>query len=1075
MDTRNIEDIYKLSPVQRGLLFQALYAPESAVSFEQASRIIERDLDGSAVFAAWQKVIERHPILRTAFFWEKLDEPLQMVSRQVDLPFEQLDWREFDPDEQQRRLKAFLEADQRHRFDLSKAPLMRLALIRLGEARYNQVWSYHHILLDGWSVTVVMEEVWTFLDAIMEGRALELPLPRPFRDYVTWLQQRDWEEAKEFWRQKLEGFTTPTSLGVDQALGNLPNLKADFGRQEIRLSNETTEAIRAFVRQHRITVGTLVQAAWALLLSRCGGEDDVLFGVVVHGRSAMSGCESMVGLFINALPVRVRVPSSGSVVDWLSTLHAEFAKLIRYDYTPLMQVQSWNGVLRNKMMFDYLVVDQSYRGRAPVRAGSQLFELTGYPMTVYFDLGEMLILRITYECGRFDEDTVAQILRHLHTLLTGMIADPYQPLAELSLLTLEETQQIVHDWNDTTASYPKTATLQQLFTAQASRTPKSTAITFENEQLTYTELNRRANQLAHYLRACGVEPDTRVGLCVERSLDMMVALIGILKAGGVYVPLDPAYPDQRLASMIQDAQIKLLLTQAGLAANLPQMDAPVLCLDRDWNTIAQESTDDPQDVAEPDHLAYVIYTSGSTGQPKAVMVSQQALVQYVTTAIDHFAITPEDRVLQFASISFDTAAEEIYPCLLGGATLVLRTEAMLDSVETFLRMCAAQDITVLNFPTAYWHAITLELEESSLAFHPSLRLVIIGGEAASPEHLKKWQEHASVHIRLVNTYGPTETTIVATRCDLTGKDAPASAARAPIGRPGTNTQVYVLDRYMQPVSVGVPGELYIGGDGVTRGYLNRPELTAAVFVPDPFSPNGKEGKRGARLYKTGDLTRYLSDGNLEFLGRVDHQVKIRGFRVELGEVESVLAQHPAVREAVVLAREDVPGDRRLVAYVTSNQEQALTTTELHGFLKEKLPAYMVPAAFVFLDTLPLTPGRKVDRRALPAPEGARPELEKAYVAPRTLSEERLAEIWARLLGVDRVGIYDNFFELGGHSMLATQLVAHVQNAFQIELSLHLLFEQSTIAELAATVDKILLEEIASLSEEEALRLLEEGS
>ena len=1059
MDRKNIEDIYKLSPTQHGLLFHTLYASESSAYLEQAVWIC-KSLDVPNFVRAWQKVVERHPILRTGFFWEDLDEPLQVVSRRVELPVDQQDWRELDRDEQQKRLEAFLEADRRRGLDLSKAPLMRLTLIRLDETTYNVVWSYHHILLDGWSVALITGEVPAWSEAFREGQTLDLPKPRPFRDYVSWLRQKDWETAKAFWRQKLGGFTAGTPLSIDRAPGSLPNPRAAFNRQEIRLSAKMTEAVQAFSRQHRITANTLVQAAWALLLNRYGAEEDVVFGVTVHGRPTdMSGFESMVGLFINAIPVRVQILPTDSVLDWLNTSQAEFIELLRYGYSPLVQIQSWNDIPRNKPMFDYILVDQSYPGRTPdgrELMRYDLFEVTGYPLTVYLNLDEVLVLQIAYDCQRFDDDTIARILHHLRMLLTGMIADPHQPLAELSLLTPEETRQILYDQNDTAAPYPKAVTLQQLFTTRATQTPKATAVTFGGKQLTYTELNSRANQLAHYLRARGVGPDTHVGLYVERSLDMIVGLLGVLKAGGAYVPLDPAYPDQRLAFMLQDAQVKLLLTQAELASDLPQIDAPVLCLDRDWDTIAQESTDNPDDVAGPDNLAYVIYTSGSTGQPKAVSVSQRALVHYVTAASDHFAIMPDDSVLQFASISFDTAAEEIYPCLLNGATLVLRTGAMLDSVETFLQTCATEGITVLDLPTAYWHVIAAELGANSLTFPPSLRLVIIGGEAALPERLETWQAHASAHIRLVNTYGPTETTIVATMCDLTGEDAPESAAKAPIGKPATNTQVYVLDPQLRPMPAGVPGELYIGSAGLARGYLNRPGLTAAAFVPDPFS-----GVAGARLYKTGDLVRYLPDGNLEFLGRVDHQVKIRGFRVELGEIESVLSQHPAVREAVVLAHDKkVPSDKRLVAYVVPGEAQ---THDLRDFVRERLPDYMVPSIFVPLDVLPLTASGKIDRRALPAPDGAQLYRLEEFVPPETPLEEKLAKIWAKVLGVERVGIFDNFFDLGGDSLLGTQVISRINRALGVNVPMYNLLEEPTIANLALLIEEMLIEEIETAS------------
>jgi amino acid adenylation domain-containing protein len=595
------------------------------------------------------------------------------------------------------------------------------------------------------------------------------------------------------------------------------------------------------------------------------------------------------------------------------------------------------------------------------------------------------------------------------------------------------------EWNDTQADYPKDKCIHQLFEAQVERTPDAVAVVYEDKQLTYRELNARANQLAQYLQKLGVGPEVLVGIFVERSLEMMVGLLGILKAGGAYVPLDPAYPFERLGFILEDSSVPLLLSQSKLVEKLPPHSARLVNLDKDWEEIVQQSKDNPSSVT-PDNLAYVIYTSGSTGKPKGVLIQHGSLVNYTTAASAEYEIDQCDRILQFSSISFDVSAEEIYTSLTSGATLVLRTESMLDSVEGFLQKCKNWEITVMALPTAYWHELTAFLSQETLALPPSLRLIIIGGEKALPERLKTWLECVGERVRVVNNYGPTEATVGATICELSVADT--TLKELPIGRPISNLQTYILDRYQQPVPLGVPGELHIGGDGLARGYLNRPDLTDEKFIPNPFS-----NEPGSRLYKTGDLVRYLPDGNIEFVGRIDNQVKIRGFRIELGEIEAVLRQNPAVQDAVVIDQEYDLNDKRLVAYVVPSQEQVLPTSELRGYLKQKLPDHMVPSAFVWLEALPLTPNGKVDRRALPMPDRTR-SLEETFAPPLTPFEEELAGIWSEVLRLDSVGIHDNFFELGGHSLLAVRVLAQIEKTFGKNLPLATLFQSPTIEQLA---------------------------
>ncbi|ETW94057.1 MAG: hypothetical protein ETSY1_36505, partial [Candidatus Entotheonella factor] len=651
---------------------------------------------------------------------------------------------------------------------------------------------------------------------------------------------------------------------------------------------------------------------------------------------------------------------------------------------------------------------------------------------------EGLTLLWEYNRDLFDTATIERMTEHYQTLLEGIVSNPESRMSELPLLTPVQRDQMLVAWNETAAAHDHRC-IHHLFEAQVQATPNATAVVCGRQRITYQTLNAKANQLAHHLQTLGVGPEALVGICVERSIAMVIGLLGILKAGGAYVPLEPAYPPERIAFILRDAQISILVTQRALAHVMPASDVCRVELDADWEHMAQYPMDNPVTDVQPHHLAYVIYTSGSTGAPKGVLIEHRSLVNFTHAAISAYDLSASDRVLQFASISFDAAAEELYPSLSCGATLILRTEEMMVSVEAFADASTEQLLTVWDLPTAYWHLVTSEVASGQIVLSNSLRLVIIGGERALPERVRQWHQRVGQTPKLINSYGPTEATVVATQCDLSEV---AIGREVPIGRPLDNVEVYVLDAYRQPVPIGVPGELYIGGAGVARGYLNRPELTEAAFIPHPF-----RAEPGARLYQTGDWVRYRADGHLEYVGRVDTQVKIRGLRIELGEIETVLHQHPDVQQAVVVAREDTPGTKRLVAYVAA-KGLSPASEEIRQFLKQRLPDYMVPAAVVILEALPMTSSGKVDTQALPAPEASSERTDAGFAPPRDVVEACLAEIWAEILGVARVGIHDNFFELGGDSIISLQMVSRARQA-NLRITPKQLFQHQTIAALAA--------------------------
>jgi amino acid adenylation domain-containing protein len=643
---------------------------------------------------------------------------------------------------------------------------------------------------------------------------------------------------------------------------------------------------------------------------------------------------------------------------------------------------------------------------------------------------------LEYNTDLFDATTIERMAGHFHTLLEGIVTNLEQRIGTLPLLTEPERHQLLVAWNATQTEYPRDLCVHQRFEAQAARTPDRVAVVFEGQRLTYRELNQRANQLAHHLQSLGVGPDVLVGIYVERSLEMVVGILGILKAGGAYLPLDPAYPKERLAFMLEDTQAPVLLTQERLLGELPEHRAAVVCLDADREVTAQQSVENPSSGVTSGHLAYVIYTSGSTGRPKGVKIEHRSVVNTLEAMHRESGLTDADTLLSMTTLSFDISVPELFLPLVVGARVVIVSRTVAADGEQLARALVETGSTVMQGTPASW---TLLL---SAGWEGSDRLRALCGGEALPQGLAA--QLVERMRSLWNLYGPTETTVWSTVYRVSSVDGPIS-----IGRPIANTQIYLLDDHGRPAPIGVPGELYIGGDGVAQGYLNRPGLTAEKFIPDPFGE-----QPGARLYKTGDLARYLPDGNIQFLGRLDHQVKIRGFRIELGEIEAMLGQHPAMRETVVLAREDEPGDKRLVAYIVPDQEPVPTMEELQGYLRAKLPEYMVPSAFVFLDGMPLMPNGKVDRQALPAPERKRPELESAFAPPRTPTEELLAGVWTQVLGIEQVGIYDNFFELGGHSLLATRVVSRVRDAFQMELPLRCIFEAPTVAELSRVIKEV---------------------
>ncbi|MHC0067443.1 SDR family NAD(P)-dependent oxidoreductase [Nostoc sp. UIC 10890] len=1114
---KNISSIYPLSPMQQGMLFHSLYAPYSGVYLEQMTLGLKGNINVAAFERAWQKVLDRHSILRTFFVWENRQTPLQVVLKQVNVPWNTLDWRELSSNEQQQQLKQLLQTQREQGFNLSQAPLMRCTLVRLGEDNYKFIWSHHHILMDGWCLSIIFKEILIFYKAHLLGENCQLPKPRPYQDYIAWLNSQDKSAAIEFWQQTLQGFSAPTPLVMDktQFLKEQQYKTADYQERTSSLSPECTQKLLHIAQQHHVTLSTVVQAAWALLLSRYSGEKDVVFGVTVSGRPpSLSEIENMVGLFINTLPLRVQVSTQEQLLPWLQKIQQSMVELQEYFYTPLVDIQATSEIPGGIPLFESIVVFENYpidnsllNEEGSLHLGDvEVFEQTNYPLTLVAVPGDKLSVRISYDTARFSSNTIEWILGYLQTVLSAIaiVENPSHKVAQLPLLSEVERHKLLVEWNNTATDYPSDKCIHQLFEQQVEKTPNSIAVVFEEEQLTYQQLNQKANQLAHYLQTLGVKPEVLVGICIEYSIDMIVGLLGILKAGGVYVPLDPNYPQERLAFMQEDSNVHIILTQRPLLEKISPQNAHIVCLDRDRDVIAREGVENLDRQTTLDDLAYAIYTSGSTGKPKAVLGTLRGIVNRLHWIWEMLPFGADEICSQKTSINFGDHVAEIFSPLLKGIPLVIVPDDIRGDIPRLMSLLSDRKVTRIVLVPSLLKAI-LENAPQQLTKLRYLKYVFCSGEVLPLTLAKEFHQKIS-SARLFNLYGSSEVAADVTCFEVKLRIANQIEAKSkekldalknlpsgsgdretavlhkeiihlqlvdepradlgealekylkrntiPIGKPISNTQIYILDKYGNLLPPGVTGELYVGGDGLAKGYLNLPELTREKFIPNPFvKDRGKSKKAQAeRLFRTGDLARWQPDGNIEFVGRIDHQVKVRGFRIELGEIEAVLSTHPQIQQVVVIAIEDIPGSKRLVAYIVS-EDESLSTHHLREFLKQKLPEYMMPSAFVILDTLPLTPSGKIDRKALPAPDGEI-SREHEYVPPRTSGEEIIANIFASILGVQNVGIHDNFFELGGHSLLATRLISRLRVAFEVEIELSAVFSSPTVAQLEQTLTQL---------------------
>jgi surfactin family lipopeptide synthetase C len=1045
MSRQAIEDIYPLSPTQQGMLFHSLYSPQSGVYVVQVGCTVRGVLDLQALAHAWQQLVQRHPVLRTAFVWTHLEEPLQVAGRQATVPLTYEDWRQHTREELPEELDVWMAQDRAQGFDLTSAPLMRLTIMQLSDNAYRMIWTYHHLLLDGWSASLLLQELLICYQATRRGQTPALPIRRPYRDYIAWLQQQDVEVAVQFWKQRLHGLTSPTPLSIEcPGYRQAVTAQIHHAAEQRQLTLPLSQQLHRLARRERLTLNTLVQGAWAIVLSRYSGESEVLFGVTCAGRpTALRGADIMVGLFINTLPMRVDTAPQQCLRPWLQHLQAQQLAQQPYEYTPLVRIHGCSEISRALPLFESVVVFENYPVEPAFRQGAQtlriddvvIAEQTNYPLTLFAIADDILTLKVLYDCDRFTAGAMTRLLGHLETVLGGLVAAPEMILETLTLLSAEERQQVLSAWNETSADL-ELLCVHEYIALQAARTPEATAVICGHQSLSYRELNTQADQLAAYLRMHGVQGGDRVGLCVERSLAMLVGLLGILKAGGAYVPLDPSYPCDRLGFTVADAGIKLLLAtpEAASSASALPISLNIVDLMADWERVAQKCLDHQPSPSHPDDVAYVIYTSGSTGRPKGVPIRHRSLSNLLYATAQRLALTVNDTLLAVTTLAFDISALELFLPLIVGGRVVLATSP--GDGRYLQQQLAHHQVTVMQATPSTWRL----LFDSGWQGQDDLT-ILCGGEALDTQLARQLLSGGRA---LWNMYGPTETTIWSGALHLS--EERLAMGITPIGQPLANTQFYVLDRQQQPVPIGVPGELYIGGAGLSPGYLHRDDLTQASFICNPLrAPYADESPR---LYKTGDRVRYLEDGTLEFLGRLDSQIKLRGFRIELGEIETVLAQHPSIAQALVMLRQDDPENPQLVAYLIRSGADDISSlsTAMRQYLEQTLPAYMIPAAYVVLDAYPLTPNGKVDRQALPALSGHRPV--RSLTVPQTQAEKAIATIWQAVLGIDRVGLHDNFFDLGGHSLLMVKVHDQLHKQLSLDMPLVELFRYPTVRSLA---------------------------
>lgn len=1041
---------WPLSPAQAGMFYQTIAHPHSGCYIEQVVCHLHEKLDVGRLVRCWQDVLERHSIMRTCFQHLDSPEPGQFVHEYAVVPCQEEDWRSWSTSDQQVALAAYLACDRERGFDLLAVPLMRLAIFRLEEADFILVWTVHHLIVDGRSINLLLREVFGNYDG--PGN-IAVPEEHPFGLYAASIASALSEIAEVFWRERLAGIYEATRLPLPRPASGLP---PSSGHVRYVIDPARTAGLEAFAADHALTLNTVLLGAWALLAHRYGDTPDVVLGATKTLRHGACGVPDGIGPYINTLPIRTTLNAGTAVVEWLKALRAQWVALREFEHTPSDHIRACCDIPGDESLFNlYYVFERETLGDALHALGGAwhhrdvtLHEHTPVPLILAAYGGESILLSVEFDTALFVEADIARLMQHLLQLLNAMVASPQLDASSLALLPREEVDSMIRA-NRNVAIEPVVNMTPALFEAAVLRDPEAIALRFLEESINYGALNRRANQLARHLRGLGVATNVPVGMCMAHTPDSMVALLGILKAGGVYVPMDPAYPADRLDYTLRDSGAPIVITDVANAARFRNSGAKIVPIGGEASTLDRYSAENLGIPIAPQDLAYIIYTSGSTGHPKGVCVAHGEAAQHFVEMVSVYRITPADRTLQFASLSFDVSLEQIFAPLLGGSTLHIADESMYVAPD-FSAVLREAGITVLNLPPAFWQQWVDEGIAQGLAdFGAAFRLLIVGGDVVLPRTVRQWQACSeTAGVLVMNAYGPTETVITALYYEVPANfDSACQRDHLPIGRPIRGAELYVLDRFQNPLPAGLPGELYIGGNRLAKGYHNRPDLTARSFVPHPLDP-----KPGSLLYRTGDRVRQLPDGDYEFLGRLDDQVKIRGFRIELREIEMVLVRSAGVREAVVRRREDRRGEGQLVAYLVPEQGKSLDLGEIRDRLRTELPDYMIPAGFVLMDAFPVTVNGKVDYKALPELEEGHLAFRRDFVPPATRTQRIIAEIWREVLECGEVSIADSFFDLGGHSLRAARVITRIRSELNAHVALGDFLQSPTIAALARLAD-----------------------
>ncbi|MEM8859940.1 MAG: amino acid adenylation domain-containing protein, partial [Chloroflexota bacterium] len=1029
--------------MQRGMLFHSISAPDSGVDVQHVSMTLNEPINLNKFRTAWESVTKRYETLRASFLWEGRRHTVSIIEPQVSLPITEVDWSQLTKDQQVEQYQSLVEIDRLQGFKLDKPPLMRVTVIRISENTTWCLWSFHHIILDGRSFPLVLKEVFVVYDALLDGKAVNLKNSFPFSDYVKISEAYDHSKSEKYWKELLEGFSSPTPLGLAFSKQKTPVASAAKNSVTF-LSDHAAQKLNAFARDIGVTLNTLIQGAWGLLLHHYTAQNDVVFGNTRSGRYLYEPAKSSVGMFINTVPVRVKIDSSQSLVEYLRELRAQHISVREHESTPLPQIQKWSEVDTSEPLFNTLVAFENYElSNVLRRNGGKWLKRkfhyqgqTSFPLTLMAYSDNQIRLRLEYDPQIYKKETVGQILEHLKTMLQGMVERPYSPAVSIPYLTDAEVNFLVSKLNPRVSTIGLEETIYETFSRVATKNPSKIALIDESRSITYRELTDRSNQLAHYLRSLGAKANSPIGVCMHRGIDLAISLLASLASGGAYLPLDPDFPKERLSLMVQDSGAEIVITSGDLESLFSEFSGRKVDLEIDREDIFRQPITTPSTVSRMDDLAYMIYTSGSTGKPKGVQVPHRAVSNFMLTMEARPGITAEDTLLAVTTISFDISVLELFlPLVVGGKVVLASKDSTIDG-HSLNSLMEEHDVTVMQATPATWRLLL----DSGWEGREGLK-ILCGGESLSKELAAELIQRGD---SLWNMYGPTETTIWSLVSNITESKI-ESDQPIPIGRPIANTTVFILNKSDQLVAIGAPGELCIGGQGVSLGYINLENLTKEKYFQAPFAKG--------LLYRTGDIAKYTTRGDVQFLGRIDNQLKIRGFRVEPNEIEDAILSHESVKQAIVVSHASKTGENRLVGYVVPEPDSTTDVSQLRDYVSTYLPDYMIPSAWLIMDSMPRLANGKIDRRQLPEPDGSRPELKNPYVAPKTKLEKDIASIWIGVLNVNNPGIHDNFFDLGGDSLSVVRVLSHLRNQLNAELNVADLYSLRTIQSISEKLNR----------------------